>query len=196
MDIALMLKDIEGMPWAIDFLNYISAREKGIKMQAKLHLNSFLGKLAAQPKQEQRIFIDKIFSLGFYTNDYSLYLPMNLYVDFVLPIIQQWKQDEPFNPTPFHWSNKFDDNKAGIELDPNNQIALEKFSTQLINKISLNQHEISAGYGYHGNPENDLALIDFFLPYTKNIVNSERRLAVIAQLSGLRKSAIGFIGSK
>ena len=74
-----------------------------------------------------------------------------------------------------------------MELDPHDPITLDLFGNMLVGRISMNQHEIPVGYSYSGNPQEDLALMDFYFRYLPNIESPDNRKQLESKLLDLKK---------
>lgn len=184
------IKKIEALGWADKYIAYIRLREKGLKKEAHLALNDFFKLFHAQDKEARRHFVDLVFTVEFYANNSALYLPYNLYNDVLLPEIAAWKKEEIDNPIPYKWSNALDDYKKALELSPKDQVLLAKVSNYLTGKISMNQHEIDYGYGYDGNPDEDIALIDFFYPFVQHLSDNDVQKRLSVTLTELKHCAL------
>ena len=178
------------MNWPILYNKYLEMYEKGLKKQAKLVLKDFIDDFKKQSKPERREFSDEVNKKAFETEEYSKFLPQNLYNEIVLPEIRQWITDEPDNSIPRRWSEDFETIKKGVELNPRDQIALEILAQRIISKISMNQHEIRCGYSYDGNPTEDIFLIVFFESYLNNIQKKERKSEIMKSLADLKHCAM------
>ena len=86
--------------WASDYHTYLENRRKGLKEQAKQALRKFITTLSDIKAEDKRDFIDTVFTIAFITDDYSLYLPNNLYSEHFIPIIKKWINAEPDNHIP------------------------------------------------------------------------------------------------
>ena len=193
MGTSILINKLNEFNWANNYINYINAKKRGTRKIAMAFLNKFILDFFNQIDKERRSFIDLVSQISYETNDYNTYLPVNLYRECFLNEISKWKKDDPNNPTPYKWSESFEDNKKALELDSLDQISLEKFSNSLINKISMNQHEIKAGFIYDGNTLEDILLINYFEPFIVNIKNSEKREIIKKNLSELKKTAIDYM---
>jgi hypothetical protein len=60
----------------------------------------------------------------------------------------------------------------------------------LINKISLNQHEIASGFEYDGDPKRDIELIDSYERFLDNLTLSSVRETYRRIVPDLKNSAI------
>lgn len=191
-DYQIILKEIEALKWADKYLDYVQLRNKGLKKKAQIKLGEFFADFILQNKSSRREFIDLINKVAFTTNDYSAYLPFNMHRDLLLPEIIDWIKDEPLNPIPYKWSSKWEDNKKSLELNPQDQIAIEKFANYVIGKISMNQHELPHGYPYDGNADGDASLIDFFEKFALNITDVEKQKKILNTLAELKQCAIRY----
>jgi len=188
----ITLKEIEALNWANKYLDYIELRKKGLKKKSQIKLGEFFTDISLQDKKSRRKFIDLICKAAFITDDYSVYLPNNMYQEYCLPEINDWIKDEPHNPLPYKWSSDWENNKKSLELNPQDQIAIEKFANRLIGRISMNQHEIAHGYPYDGTTNEDISLIDFFEKFVMNITNAEKQNNIIKTLAELKQCAIEY----
>lgn len=172
------------------YLDYLDLRKKGLKKQAQKVLIDFFKDFELQDKTVRRDFINDVYTLAFLSNDYSTYLPYNLVEQVLKPEIYRWIEDEPDNPVPYKWTYDFNLLQKSLQLNPIDQIALTLFANKLIGRISMNQHELSAGYPYNGNPKDDIYLIDAFEELINNIQNPEERNKIKMILSDLKTSAL------
>jgi hypothetical protein len=169
------------------YIEYLDLRNKGLKKQGQTLLKDFLKDFELQDKTSRRYFINNIYTLAFLSNDYNTYLPVNLVEQVLKPEINDWIKDEPDNPIPYKWSYDFNLIKKSLELNPFDQITLDLFGKMLINKISMNQHGLSSGHPYDGNPNEDINLINFyeqFADYIQSIENRENVKHILMELKG------------
>jgi hypothetical protein len=183
------MKQLEEFTWIGQYLSYLELRKKGLKQKAQIQLNEFFKEFSLHDKISQRNFIDSVSSLAFITFESDLYLPYNLYHTVFLPEIDKWTEEEPLNPIPHRWSNDFEKNKKALELNAHDEIAIEKLANYVIGKVSMNQHEISAGYPYQGDPPEDIVLIDFLLPFVTNLSDVTKQQKIKKTLNELKNSA-------
>jgi hypothetical protein len=181
---------INKYPWASDYLLYLSDRQLGLKAKSKLSLTNFLDTFETRTDEEKRYFVDQIFIIAFLTNEYNLYLPHNLYTNYFIPTLNKWIMDDPNNFIPYRWAPDFDLNKKAVILNPHDQISILNFSNLLINKISMNQHEISAGFMYDGNASQDIELIEFLESKIEKIEDAIKRKEIRDILLSLKSIAI------
>jgi hypothetical protein len=181
---------LEQLSWTKKYISYVIFRKKGIKKTTETELNQFFQDYQKQTIQEKRKFIYIAVQLAFAEDAYSLYLPGNLWKNFMEPDLQNWIIDEPTNSLPYVLSHKFELVKKGLALDSYNQFALNLFGQMVINRISLNQHEIDSGFRYDGNPKEDLELIEFYLNFIDNISNKAIAYNFETRLLELKKCAL------
>lgn len=175
--------------WASNYTKYLEYRRKGLRKEGLGFLTKFANDFKSQGKNERRRFLDYVFGLAFISEDYSEYLPVNLYNELLVPEIKNWIDDEPDNPNAYRWSADLSNVKKAVELNPIDQIALERAGQMIINAISMNQHEIQSGFAYDGNPKSDFELITFFEKFITNINDVEKREKMKSALSELKKCA-------
>jgi hypothetical protein len=192
-ELKILLKEIEDLAWANKYLDYIRLLNIGMRKQARSSLIEFFSVYNLQSKDKKRNFINTINILSFITNKSDIYLPYDLYNNIFLPEIESWIYDEPLNPIPYKRSNKFENNRKSLELDPKDKITIEKITNYIIGKISMNQHELQYGYSYDGEPKNDILLIDYIIPFLKNIEDTFKRKSTTKVLEELKFSASLFI---
>jgi hypothetical protein len=185
-----LVKEIEDLNWAHRYLRYVDLLNTGLRKQARIELIEFFNDFNLQSKNIRRNFINIVNKISFITNESDVYLPYDMYHNLFLPAIDKWINDEPLNPIPYKWSNKFEDNKKALELDSKDQITIEKISNHIIGKVSMNQHEIENGYSYDGNPNEDILLIDFVIPFVQNLEEVIKRVEIIKTLKELKDCAI------
>lgn len=181
---------IEEISWAGTYIRYLDLYKRGIKKKAKSLLIPFINEFNGHNKNDRRLFIDLICKAAFFTNKYSLFLPVNLYREVVLPEVNEWLKEDPDNVIPNRWSDDLEKNKKAIEVDPSDQIALEIVADKIIGMISMNQHEINSGYPYDGNPEEDILLIESYERFLNNIQDNEKRNKTKIILEELKSCAL------
>jgi len=186
-----MFNRIEQLNWCSKYIEYVSLRKQGLKKQAKYSLLEFIEDYKKQSKTSQRQFIDIVNSLVYETKDYD-FMPHNLYNDILLPDIELWIREEPSNPVPYKWSYNLEMLTKALELDPFDQITLSLYGNMLIGKISMNQHEISVGYPYDGNPGEDYEKIDSYQRYLQNINDSDTKKLIEDKLIDLKQCASNY----
>ena len=187
------ISKIEGLDWCGEYLLYLENKQKGVKKEAKKHMDSFFYDFLKQKTESKRFFIDKVNQIAYDHHDFGKYLPYDLYNKLFKPEIEKWIIDESLNPIPLKWSYDFELLKKALMLNPLDQTVLHQLFTMLIARISMNQHEIKAGFGYEGNPKNDIEEIDFIMQYIDNILNSEEKNRVKTLIDELRESAVHYL---
>lgn len=187
------IKNLEKFSWAGNYLEYTNLRKKGLKKQSQAYLTEFIEVFKKQNVSERRNFVDSVYSIAYLTSDYSTFLPMNLYKEAIQPEIETWIKEEPDNPIPNKWSYDLNNNKKAILLNPNDQIAIENFANKIINKISLNQHEVTMGLPYDGNPQEDISLIEFAEGVLPNYQNDGKKESFTESLRNLKVTALDFL---
>lgn len=185
--------ELQALTWAYRFQNYIQFRKQGLKKKAMEELEYFFLDFNLQSHSDRRFFIDIVNRIAFLTDNYSLFLPENLNSKFLVPEIKLWIKDEPSNPIPYKWSSNIDDNTKSVELDPQDQIALEKLVNRLIGKISMNQHELGVNNSYDGNPGEDIALINFLHGKLENLKDLNKKNKIYQILKELKECATSYI---
>lgn len=183
------LKELKALKWCDSYITYVELRSMGLKKEAMKQLDFFFLEFQKQNKYLRREFIEKVNEIGYCSNNYNLYLPVNLYNLFKQEI-REWINDEPDNPIPLIWSRDIVLLKRAVEINPENQTALILLGNLIINKISMNQHELSAGFSYSGSQSEDIKLIDFFLHYIDSIVDNAKKNEFTEKLLTLKKQAI------
>lgn len=182
--------------WAFRYRTYLKLRKKGLRKAAFAELEKFILSFKMQDKASRWNYIDIINQLAHETNDYNLYLPWNLDKKILEPELNEWIKMEPNNPIPYKWSLDFSLLKKSLELNPFDQQTLDIYYTQLINKIRLNQHEIEFGFGYSGDPKEDLDLIDSSEQYIANISDDKKREKIRRDMQMLSISALKMIAKQ
>lgn len=184
------MEDFKIPNWCSSYNQYIENRKKGLRAEAFKFLDQFFIDYLNQNKQSRREFVVKVNEIADFYCKYSLYLPFNLYKKIIEPEIQDWIKEEPMNPIPLIWTRDIKFLLQALIIEPNNQMALNKVANAIINKISFNQHEMEAGFGYIGNPSEDIELIDSFLNFINNIVDIEKKDSYLKELEILKMDAI------
>ena len=187
-----ILGELEDWIWTEKYLEYLRQREKGVRQKSQIALVEFFEIFRSRDTTQRRNFIDFVCTLSFKTKEYSMFLPENMYQHIFLPELSDWIADEPTNPIPFKWTNDFENNRKAIELDPNDQIGLERFAQLMIGKISMNQHELSSTSSYDGIASEDIIVIQFFEKFLNKIVDLERQTTIRDTLAELKKSALQY----
>lgn len=175
--------------WASDYLDYLDYRRAGLKAKSKLALASFMESFANQEEVVKRDFINIVYHIAYFAGEYTIYLPHNLYTIHVLPTILKWIEEEPDNFIPYRWAPDFEHNRKAVMLNPFDQISLLSFVNRVIGKISMNQHEIEAGFPYDGDASNDIEQIEFLEPFIQNISDLVKRDKIINILTDLKNIA-------
>ena len=168
---------------------YVACRQRGLKNEAKDHLKQFANVLSGSDKKARRVFADVAHRLFFYTGDGSLYLPYNLWMDFVKPDIASWIEEEPTNPIPLRWSESLEHKKRAVMVNGSDQLALLIFANTIIGKVSMNQHELAAGFPYDGNATEDLALLAFLEPFIEQVADDTLRGEIVDTIIVLKNTA-------
>ena len=181
--------------WAKDYIQYLDLRKKGLKKQANKALQNFITVFQSQDKKSRRHFIDVVHSIAFLEKEYSIYLPYNLSEDILKKEIYSWFEEEPENSIPYKWSYELDLVKKSLELNSLDQEALLLFGEMLINKVSMNQHEITSGFSYDGERATDLGLLQFYKPLLKNIKDEDKKQQFTRLIGELESCALKAGGS-
>lgn len=168
---------------------YVACRQKGLKNEAKDHLKLFASVLSGSDRKARRVFADVVHRLCFYTGDGSLYLPYNLWMDFVKPDIASWIEEEPANPVPLRWSENLEHKKRAVMVNENDQLALILLANAIIGKVSMNQHELAARFPYDGNATEDLALLAFLEPFIAQVADEALRREIVSTIAELKNTA-------
>ncbi len=176
--------------WCGSYNKNIELRKKGLCEEAFKVLDQFFIDYVNQNKQSRREIVVIVNEIADFYNNGNLYLPINLHRKIIEPEIHDWIKEEPMNPIPLIWTREINFLLRALHIESNNQIALNKAANAIINKISYNQHEIEAGYGYLGNPIEDIELIDSFLKFIANIVDEEKKDYYSKELEVLKMDAI------
>lgn len=178
----------EEFKWAKDYFEYLDLRSKGLRQKAQHSMTEFLKEFEKQVNLERRKFINELNLEAFKTSDFNKYLPHNLYQTLSNEILN-WKIEEPYNPIAFKWTHDPIDLLKSISLDPNDQVTLQMLCSNVINKVAMNQHELHAGFGYFGNPQEDLELINHLKPYLNNFINQEKKTEILNMIMDLEETA-------
>jgi hypothetical protein len=184
-----MFDKLQQLGWCDKYIQYVLLKQKGLIRQAKQSLVDFIKIYQEQPKVDRRKFIDYVNSEALHTKDYDL-LPYNLYNEVLLPDTLLWIKEEPLNFIPYKWSSKLELVKTALQLAPSDQETLILYGNRLIQKIAMNQHEVSRGYQYDGNAKDDYEAIDFYQPYLENIQDAANRESLAIQLADLKACAL------
>lgn len=163
--------------WTDNYLSYLDFRSKGSRQKALEVLELFISVFKTQNSHVRREFIDQINLKAFQEKDFQKYIPHNLYRVF-LQEIEQWKIEEPRNPIALRWSRDISDLELAVSLDPSNQVTLQLLFKGVINKVSMNQHELNGGFGYLGDPAEDARLIKFLKIQLDCIEDKELKLRI------------------
>lgn len=179
---------VEEFKWANYYFNFLDFKSKGLRQKALECMREFIKVFTEQSKSERRKFINAVNIEAFKNGSFNNFMPHNLYQIFV-DEIQKWQNEEPNNPIAFKWTHDHIDLMKSISLDPNDQVTLEMLSSNIINKIGMNQHELDAGFGYQGNPKEDIDLIKFLNPHLENLIDQENKNRLKGILKELEESA-------
>jgi hypothetical protein len=189
MDYKNKLKDLK---WVSSYVEYIRLKGSGLKKDASKAMSDFIDEFQNQSKQSRRLFIEQVNQLAYDTNDYHTYLPMNLY-SLIKGELEDWSSEEPNNPIPLIWKRDLTTLKEAIAIDPTNEIAVELLGTMILNKVSMNQHELSSGGIYDGDAQEDIALIDFYLNHISHLTSNQKREELTLMLTDLKSEAKAWV---
>jgi hypothetical protein len=178
--------------WASDYIDYLEYRRTGLKDKSKLALANFMESFANQEDVVKRDFINIVFHIAYFADEYTVYLPQNLYTIHILPTILKWIEEEPDNFIPYRWAPDFEHNRKAVMLNPFDQISILRFVNRVIAKISMNQHEIEAGFPYDGDASNDIEQIKFLEPFIQNISDPLKRDEIKDIATSLKNTAITY----
>lgn len=169
--------EIDKFSWAKDYFDYLEYKSKGLRQKAFDCLNQFFTEFKNQGKEERRKFIDDLNLTAFKNNEFDKYIPYNLYKLF-LEEIECWKIEEPNNSIAFRWTRNHIDLIKSISLDPTDQVTIQLLCSSIVNKVSMNQHELNAGFGYQGNPDEDLKLLKFLNEHLDKLGDQQKELQI------------------
>lgn len=178
--------------WPLNYGKYLLLYEMGLKSQAKKEMQLFISDFKYLEINTSRKFVDEVNIIAFVTEEYSKYLPFNLFNEVVLPEIDKWLKESPNSVIPYRWSNDIKNNKMAIEFDPKDQISLEVYAQKVISSVSMNQHELNSGFPYVGSPDNDINLINFIESHIDNICDRGKRSYYNNLLKELKNIALRF----
>lgn len=184
-----IIESIRQLNFAGPYLEYIELRKIGLNKEAKKAMHDFIGVYLLQPSSVKREFIDLVYRGAYGSDECGLNIPFNLYQEAILPELDAWKKEEPGNPIPYRWSGDLLENKKAVQLNPADPLAIQILCERVINHVSMNQHEISAGFGYDGNPGNDIELIAFCEEYAGHLDNPELKDFIISSFTELKACA-------
>lgn len=179
---------VEEFTWAKYYFNFLDFKSKGLRQKALECIREFIKVFNEQSKSERRKFINSVNLEAFKIGNFNNFMPHNLYQIFT-DEIQKWQKEEPNNPIAFKWTHDYIDLMKSLSLDPHDQVTLEMLSSNIINKIVMNQHELDAGFGYQGNPKEDIELITFLLPHLESLIDHEKKNRLKEILKDLEESA-------
>lgn len=143
------------------YVEYLRLREMGLRGQAFVRLGHFLEDAATWEFERRRGFVDRICSLQRAWPRVVALVPTPLNRGLVLPTLDEWVTREPLNPVPLRWRMRDDEDlRLAIRLDPQEQIARELLADRLLTRVAFSLHELPSGYGYLGEPAEDLAALE------------------------------------
>jgi hypothetical protein len=151
---------LEAEPGLELFVSYLRHRENGLRKQAFRSLSQFISTAIAWDFDRRRDFADRLCLLQHELPDVSNLVPHPLHHDLVLPTLREWATREPNNPIPFRWQGSDEDLRRAVALDSNEWIAREMLAWRLLAGVDYSIHELPNGYGYIGDPAEDLRLLD------------------------------------
>lgn len=183
-------QEIRNVSWANLYREYLNLRDKGLKVKGKAALLEFTNVYKNQSSEDRRSFIDIVFKAAFLTDNYSTFLPTNLYDIFFLPELKAWQDEAPENPIPLRWSTDLKDIKKAIQIKPNDPFAIEIYANRVVGRIYNNQHEIKAGFGYNGNPTEDISELNFLESHIDNFLNDIKKNNLKVVIRNLKTCAV------
>jgi hypothetical protein len=176
-----------------NYFSYLNFREKGLNKQSKDCMKDFIRDLKGMNKSDRQFFIDWVYRQAFEKDNYGSFLPWNLVHEIIKPELNNWMKEEPENVIPYIWSFDSVLLKKALELQPQNQIAIELLAKRVMGIISMNQHELNSGFGYNGDPEDDLKWIDFLWNYVYNLKDELKKEKITKNLQTLQIEALKYI---
>lgn len=184
--------EIEKFKWANNYFDYLEFKSKGLRRKALDFLSHFLIDFKNQSKEKRRQFIDDLNLIAFQKKDFDKYIPYNMYRIF-LEEIESWKIEEPDNSLAFRWTRNHVDLIKSIGLNATDQVTLHLLCNSIVNKVSMNQHELNAGFGYQGNPREDLELIAFLKEHIGGLEDQQKKVELQKTIKDLEESAMKYI---
>jgi hypothetical protein len=159
---------------------------KGLRKEALSHLTTFVNHASRWPFPEKKKFISWLYTFTTQQTDTYLLIPHPLYEGFVKPGLLEWAEAEPDNGEPHRWLGAYEHLKEAIRLNPTDEIARNRLAEMVINWIGYSTHELP--YGYIGDAEEDLQLLEEVESVIKGSNNEEKRLLYEAEVRELRES--------
>lgn len=143
------------------YVSYLRLREQGLRKQSLRSLSQFISKAIAWDFERRRDFVDRVCLFHHQRQAFSDVIPHPLKQDLILPTLIEWAKREPTNPVPLRWQGDDIENlRRAVALDSKEMIAREMLAEQLLTSVDYSIHELPNGYGYIGDPAEDMRLLD------------------------------------
>jgi hypothetical protein len=163
--------------------SYCRLRERGLRNDAFAHLREFIREAQQWSLPERARFADWILSLQrSHPQIYDL-IPYPLQQDLIEPTLRDWCRAEPMHPVRYRWLGTDEDLRRAVELDPAEQVARQLFIERVAGAVDFSIHELSSGYEYLGDPEDDLRQLREAEEMLQGIKDVERRNHYTQELS-------------
>lgn len=140
---------------------YFSLRDRGLRQEAFIALDNFLSEAKRWPFERRKNFL-KWYLLLLHQLPANEAKPHTLFQSLISPTLQEWRSLEPTSAEPLRWSENVGDLFTAIQKDPQDQIAIKRYTDRILQYIGYAAHELP--YGYCGDdPEGDLSSIELLL---------------------------------
>jgi hypothetical protein len=167
----------ENPDW-ISYANYCYAREKGLRKEAFIHLDTFLATTENWSMEQKIEFVRFLFP--FFENvedaDYGLF-PEPLSKKHVKPTLSKWCETEELDGNPFRWYGTYYGNEEylfkALEINPADNLARQQLLKGWTYNIYFAIHHLPEGY--IGEVTNDLSLVEKIKEHIPLLTTSELR---------------------
>ena len=159
------------------YVRYLRDRERGLRKQSFRHLDRFIEHVLSLPFERRCGIVDRLKLIDRERVATDL-IPFPLRDRLIEPTLSEWKVRESNNATPRRWSYDLHDLRQAVRLDANEHIARRTLVADLLRDVSHATHEIAAGFGYIGDPAQDLPKLNEAERLLEDMQDPEQRAAL------------------
>lgn len=170
-----MIADAACSPLWQGYVDYCRQGERGLRSDALAKLESFIVEMEQASFEERQRFVSWLM-LRVSTKGRAYPLcPYPLNSRIVKPTLHEWTVVEPYCSEPHRWLGGYEHLKIASNLDPTDLTTRRMLIGAILNRISMNTHEIPSGYGYMGVPNEGFADLDEAETLANALPTSEER---------------------
>jgi hypothetical protein len=171
-------------PERAEYASFCIEYEGGERRKAFITLGRFISSLERAPYEPRRRFVSWLMSRTYKRREnISRLIPHPLRARILEPTLLEWAEIEPENSEPHRWMGGYEHLKRAVDLQPDDEIARRELVLWILNRVAMNAHEIPAGYGYMGVPEEGLCSLAEADTLTSGLPSPEERAKTASEIA-------------